>query len=86
MTPARPAHPRPDPGPLPKPGLALWGGVLLAGGLWELLALAQQPSLDDTSWAHPTLSGLTDPVLATSPGRAAVLLAWLALGWYLVER
>jgi hypothetical protein len=25
-------------------------------------------------------------VLATSPGRAVVLLAWLALGWYLVER
>jgi hypothetical protein len=29
---------------------------------------------------------LTDPVLASSPGRTAVLAAWLALGWYLVER
>jgi hypothetical protein len=81
-----PAHPRPGPGPLPKPGLALWGGVLLAGGLWELLALAQQPSLDDTSWAHPTLSALTDPVLASHPGRSLALAVWLLIGGYLVRR
>jgi hypothetical protein len=81
-----PAHPRPDPGPLPKPGLALWGGVLLAGGLWELLALAQQPSLDVTSPAHPTLSALTDPVLAGHSGRSLALAVWLLIGGYLVRR
>jgi hypothetical protein len=81
-----PAHPRPDPGPLPKRGLALWGGVLLAGGLWELLALAQQPSLDVTSSAHPTLSALTDPVLASHSGRSVALAVWLLIGGYLVRR
>jgi hypothetical protein len=60
--------------------------VLLAGGLWELLALAQQPSLDDTSYAHPTLSALTDPVLASHPGRSLALAVWLLIGGYLVRR
>ena len=48
--------------------------------------LLQQPSLTTDSYTHPTVSTLTDPVLATGPGRAVVLLAWLAFGWYLVER
>ena len=81
-----PRHPRPDPGPLPMPGTALWGGVLLAGGLWELAALAQQPSLDDTSYAHPTLSALTDPVLTGHFGRSLALAVWLLIGGYLVRR
>jgi hypothetical protein len=81
-----PVHPPPDPGPLPKPGLALWSGVLLAGGLWQLLALAQQPSLDVTSLAHPTLSALTDPMLASHSGRSLALAVWLAIGGYLVRR
>ena len=42
--------------------------------------------LTTDSYTHPTVSTLTDPVLATAPGRSVVLLAWLALGWYLVER
>ena len=81
-----PLHPRPDPGPLPMPGTALWGGVLLAGGLWELAALAQQPSLDDTSYAHPTLSALTDPVLTGHFGRSLALAVWLLIGGSLVRR
>jgi len=60
--------------------------VLVAGCLWELSSLLQQPSLTTDSYAHPTISTLTDPLLATSPGRAVALLAWVAFGWYLVER
>jgi hypothetical protein len=45
-----------------------------------------QPSITTDSYAHPTISTLTDPVLAASPGRSLVLAAWLAFGWYLVER
>ena len=67
-------------------GTLAWVAVLVVGCLWELGALLQQPSLTTDSYAHPTISTLTDPVLATSPGRAVVLLAWLALGWYLAER
>ncbi|MGZ4150540.1 MAG: hypothetical protein ACXVQJ_10895 [Actinomycetota bacterium] len=38
------------------------------------------------STAHPTLSVLTDPLLASYAGRTLFLLAWLATGWYLLER
>ncbi len=81
-----PLRDRPVGGRLPVAGTLAWVAVLVVGCLWELGALLQQPSLTTDSYAHPTISTLTDPVLATSPGRAVVLLAWLALGWYLVER
>jgi len=71
---------------LPVAGTLAWIAVLVAGCLWELGALLQQPSLTTDSYSHPKISTVTDPVLATSPGRAVVLLAWLAAGWYLVER
>jgi hypothetical protein len=81
-----PRRPRPDGGLLPRTGVLLWGGVLVAGGLWELWSLFQQPAMDTTSYAHPTISALTDPVLTAQPGRALVLGGWLLLGWYLVRR
>lgn len=81
-----PLRRRPARGRLPVAGTLAWGVVLVAGCLWELAALLLQPSITTDSYAHPTMSTLTDPVLASSPGRAAVLAAWLALGWYLVER
>jgi len=73
-------------GRLPAAGTLAWVVVLVFGCLWELAALLLQPSITTDSYAHPTISTLTDPVLATSPGRSLVLAAWLALGWYLVDR
>ena len=73
-------------GRLPVVGTLMWAVVLVFGGLWELAALLLQPSITTDSYAHPTISTLTDPVLAASPGRSLVLAAWLAFGWYLVER
>lgn len=81
-----PLRPRPDPGRLPLPGTALWGGLLVAGGLWELGALIQQPGLTVSSAAHPTISTLTDPLLGSHGGRSIALAVWLLLGWLLVER
>jgi hypothetical protein len=81
-----PLRERPVRGRLPVAGTLAWVVVLVAGCLWELAALLLQPSITTDSYAHPTISTLTDPVLAGSAGRAAVLAAWLALGWYLVER
>jgi len=81
-----PRHSRPAPARLPAIGLALWGLVLVAGCLWELSSLFQQPTLATSSYAHPTISTLTDPVLSTWAGRSIFLAAWLGLGWFLVER
>jgi hypothetical protein len=36
--------------------------------------------------AHPTLSILVDPVLATYPGRVLGYVAWLGTGAWLVSR
>jgi hypothetical protein len=81
-----PHRARPAPAKLPAIGLALWGVVLVAGCLWELSSLMQQPSLAISSYAHPTISTLTDPVLSTWAGRSIFLAAWLGLGWFVVDR
>jgi hypothetical protein len=81
-----PRHSRPAPAKLPATGLALWGVVLVAGCLWELSSLMQQPSITTSSYAHPTISTLTDPVLSTWAGRSIFLAAWLGLGWFVVDR
>jgi hypothetical protein len=64
----------------------LWGVVVCAGGLWELSSLLQQPHLTTDSYAHPTISALTDPLLGSHPGRSLVLAIWLLLGWFLAGR
>jgi hypothetical protein len=81
-----PRHTRPAPGRPPIAGLALWGMVLVVGCLWELSSLLEQPSLTTDSYAHPTISTLTDPVLSSWVGRSVILVGWLGLGWLLVER
>jgi len=67
-------------------GIVVWISVVVALGLFELTNLLLQPSLTTDSYAHPTLSVMTDPVLASHPGRSAVLFLWLALGWFLFRR
>jgi hypothetical protein len=81
-----PRHTRPAPPRPPAAGLALWGAVFVAACLWELWSLLEQPNLATSSYAHPTISTLTDPVLSTWAGRSVVLAGWLGLGWFLVER
>ena len=81
-----PLRRRPDPGPLPLPGATLWASVLVAGGLWELVSLFQQPDLTTSSYAHPTISTLTDPLLVSHAGRSVALVVWLAIGWFLAGR
>jgi hypothetical protein len=72
--------------PLPGAGLAAWAGVLAGIAAWELVALSFQPSLSINAPDHPTLSTLTNPALAHPAVRMLALGAWLAVGWFLVER
>ncbi|HEX7266421.1 MAG TPA: hypothetical protein VF256_03240, partial [Streptosporangiaceae bacterium] len=80
------APPSVDPGQTACRRAGPLGLVLVAGCLWELLSLLEQPTLTTSSYAHPTISTLTDPVLGSWAGRSAVLAGWLGLGWFLAER
>ena|SRR2546427_4249025 len=79
-------YPRCDVPPLDAIGAIAWGSAFVGLALWELAALLLQPSLTTDSAAHPTISVLTDPLLATHPGRSIALLLWLGLGWFILQR
>ena len=85
---ARPGSMRPGPEPekVGPVGIVAWTSVFLALALWELTSLLLQPTLTTDSYAHPTVSVMTDPILASHLGRSVALVAWAALGWFLVER
>jgi hypothetical protein len=70
--------------PLGALGATAWGALFLAACLLELTSLLLQPSFRTDSYAHPTISYLMDPLLASHAGRALGLLAWLGLGWFLL--
>jgi hypothetical protein len=61
--------------------VAPWVGLLVLFGAWELTA-----ALWGNDAAHPTLSLLLDPVLATYPGRVVGWVVWLGVGRWLVTR
>jgi len=67
------------------PAAWAWAVVFVALGLWELAALLLQPALTVNSDAHPTISYLLDPILATHTGRSVILGLWLASGAWLVR-
>jgi hypothetical protein len=72
--------------PLDLRGVIPWLSLVVAAGLFELANLFLQPTLKTDSYAHPTFSVMTDPALASHPGRSVVLFLWLALGWFLMQR
>jgi hypothetical protein len=81
-----PARQRQVPAKFARIGAFTWGSLFIAASLWELTALLMQPNIETSSYPHPTISTLTDPLLASAPGRALALLGWIALGAYLMER
>jgi hypothetical protein len=85
---ARPGSIRsgPEPEKIGPVGIVAWTSMFLALALWELTSLLLQPTLTTDSYAHPTISVMTDPILASHLGRSVALVAWGALGWFLVER
>jgi hypothetical protein len=64
----------------------LWWVPALVFCTVEVLSLAYQPAPRVDSPAHPSLSGIVEPVLAHWPTRALALLVWLAAGWWLLRR
>jgi hypothetical protein len=56
---------------------AVWLGLVVLAFGWQLVAYFSSPRS-----AHPTLSVLVEDVMSTHAGRAAVFLAWLALGLF----
>ena len=80
------SYPRGDMAPLDRVGAIAWISAFVGLALWELAALLLQPSLTTDSYTHPTISVLTDPLLATHPGRSITLLLWLGLGWFIMQR
>jgi hypothetical protein len=75
-----------EPERLTRAGIAAWAVLVAGASIWEVTALFLQPALSTDSYAHPTLSYLANPILASAPGRSVVLFLWLACGWYLARR
>jgi hypothetical protein len=61
-------------------GTLMWTAWLAVATGWELWALSMHPRA-----THPTISSLINTLIETHPGRAAAVLAWLALGWWLAS-
>ncbi|HYT10464.1 MAG TPA: hypothetical protein VEL73_07360 [Mycobacteriales bacterium] len=74
-------RPQPPVRPLTRRGVVAWSVPVLAFSALEIV----NDKLGST-WEHPTLSVLLDPVLADHLGRSLGLLAWLAAGLALARR
>lgn len=81
-----PQHPPLEHQKIERSGALVWAAAFVSLGLWELTNLFLQPSLTRGSQAHPTISVLMNPALATHAGRSIFLAAWLAFGLFLLER
>jgi hypothetical protein len=58
-----------------------WVAMFVVVVAFELLVFFEQPRQ-----AHPTLSSLSDDLTRWHVGKAALFIAWLALGWLLLRR
>jgi hypothetical protein len=82
----RPPPRVPPPRRIDPAGARAWAALALALCLWELWAFLHQPTPTVGSYDHPTLSVLSDLLLASHPARSLALLAWLGCGRSLLRR
>jgi len=73
--------PAPAPGAPARRAVAVWGPVLGAALALELFSYAHGDRA-----AYPTLSSLLDSLDGGRAGKTLCATAWLALGWWLVDR
>jgi hypothetical protein len=64
----------------------VWATVVALAVGWELAAWLQQPSYNVSSYNHPTLSVLLDPLTAPPMARFVAWCGWLYVGYRLVRR
>ncbi len=64
----------------------VWAGVMVLVCLWELISFLSQPDAQTDSYDHPTLSAILNPMFQHEPFRVVVLIAWLAIGFWLARR
>lgn len=65
-------------------GWMVWAVIGLAACLWELSAFISQQVWPADEAAHPAVSDLLGPLLATWLRRFVFLLLWLGAGWWLL--
>lgn len=64
----------------------LWWVPALLFCAVEVASLAFQPAPRVDSPAHPSLSGVLEPLLSHWPVRTIAILVWFAAGWWLLRR
>ena len=62
-------------------GIWVWRGFLGAFLVWELISFRLSPRVD-----HPTISSIADAIMSAHPGRFIMVVAWLAVGYWLLTR
>jgi hypothetical protein len=77
----RPVERIPAPESLDLTGFSYWIIALAALFEWEASAFR-----DGSTWSHPALTDLINPVIAPHPIKTAAIVVWLLAGWGLVKR
>jgi hypothetical protein len=62
-------------------GFSYWVICLAALFEWEASAFRS-----GSTWSHPALTDLINPVIAPHPIKSAAIIVWLMAGWGLVKR
>jgi hypothetical protein len=62
-------------------GFSYWVICLAALFEWEASAFR-----GGSTWSHPALTDLINPVIAPHPIKSAAIVVWLMAGWGLVKR
>lgn len=68
------------------PAWRMWPVLGLVLAYLELGSFLGQPDPRTDNPEHPTVSTVVEPWLTPAPVRAMVIVAWLAMGWWLVRR
>ena len=77
----RPGARIPPPGRMDVAGFSYWAICVAVLFEWEAAAFK-----DNSSWWHPALTDLVNPLIAPHPLKSAAILIWLLAGWALVRR